>query len=94
LEIYRDIPHFFFIGAQDDNDSVIFRDGYEELDERLVFELFGDTPVDRWPVAERLYKVAGASAEFRVYSDVGHEVTSEINADIRGFFERVLAGHR
>ncbi len=93
-EIYRDIPHFFFMGAQDDNDSVVFRDGYEELDEELIIELFGDTPVDRWSVAERLYEMIGASAEFRVYPDVGHVVTSEINADIRDFFERVLAGHR
>lgn len=93
-EVYRGVPHFFFMGAQDENDSVVFRDGYEELDEALVFELFGDTPVRRWAVAEQLYKVAGASAEFRTYSDVGHEVTSEINADIRGFFERVLAIHR
>jgi len=91
LETYRSIPHFFFMGDQDDNDSVVFRDGYEELDEELVFELFGDTPVARWPLAEQLYKAAGANVEFHCYSGVGHEVTSEVNADIRAFFERVLA---
>lgn len=93
-ENYRGVPHFFFIGAQDENDSVVFRDGYEAIDEELIFEFFGDTPVGRWAVSQHLYMMAGASAEFRVYSDVGHEVTSEINSDIRSFFERVLAVHR
>jgi predicted esterase len=94
LEIYRHVPHFFFIGEQDENDSVVFRDGYEELDAELIFELFGDSPVGRWAAAEQLYKMAGASAEFRTYSDVGHEVTSEINRDIKEFFEHVLAVYR
>jgi pimeloyl-ACP methyl ester carboxylesterase len=91
LEAYRKVPHFFFMGDKDDNDSVVFRDGYDQSDQELVFELFGDTPAGRWGAAKQLYRAANASAEFRMYTDVGHEVTSEMNADIRRFFEEALA---
>ena len=70
----------------------MFRDGYEDADEALIFELFGETPVARWPFAENIYAEAGANATLRLYEGVGHKVTKEINEDIREFFESVLDG--
>ena len=91
LDVYRTVPHFFFIGDQDDNDAVVYRDGFEESDEKLIFELFGDTPVSRWPVAEKIYKSINANSEFRCYSGVGHKVTVQMNADISKFISQILA---
>jgi predicted esterase len=91
IEAYSDVPHFFFIGERDSNDSVVYRDGYDESDERQVLDLFGETPVARWPLAEEIYRTAGASAEFRSYAGVGHEISPEMSRAMGEFFRKVLA---
>jgi pimeloyl-ACP methyl ester carboxylesterase len=84
------VPLFFFMGDQDANDSVIFRDSYDEPDEKLIAELFGKTPVERWPAAERLYKETLPRATFKLYPGVAHRITKEMAADVRAFFEKHL----
>jgi hypothetical protein len=51
---------------------VPYDDGYEDQDEALVFELFGPTLVDRWDIAETIYRSVDAQTEFRLYPGVGH----------------------
>ena len=84
------VPLFVFMGDQDANDSVVFRDSYDEPDEKLIAELFGKTPVERWPAAERLYKETLPLATFRLYPGVAHRITKEMAADIQAFFEKHL----
>jgi len=88
---YREVPHFFFMGGKDENDSVVFRDGYRERDEALVLDLFGATPRERWYIAEKIYEFMGARAEFRLYPDAGHEISERMNEDMSRFFMKVLA---
>ena len=90
LSKLQKIPMFIFLGAEDDNDSVVFRDGYEEEDERLVFELFGKTPVERWDISKALYEKSGLNARFKLYPKIGHKVSPEMVKDILGF----LAKHK
>jgi predicted esterase len=91
---YRAVPHLFFLGDEDDNDSVPYDDGYEDEDERLIFALFGPTPVSRWPAAQAVYESIGADAQFRLYKGVGHELTDEMMADIVTFIRAALdRGH-
>ena len=90
LDALRKIPMFIFLGDQDDNDSVVFRDGYEQEDEELVFELFGKTPVERWEISKTLYKKSGMNARFKLYPEIGHKVSPEMVKDILGF----LAKHK
>jgi len=75
LETYRRVPHFFFLGDHDTNDSVPYDDGYDDEDERVIRELFGSTPVERWEIAETLYHAAEVNATFRIYPGVGHRPT-------------------
>jgi predicted esterase len=91
LESFRRVPLFFFIGDRDENDSIPYRDGYDEEDADLVNALFGGTPVERWDDAEAIYASIGAVAEFRMYPGVGHTITIEEFIAIREFFARVLA---
>jgi predicted esterase len=91
LEAFRRVPLFFFIGDRDGNDSIPYRDGYDEEDADLVKALFGGTPVERWDDAEAVYASIGADAEFRTYPGVGHTITLEEFMAIRDFFRRVLA---
>jgi pimeloyl-ACP methyl ester carboxylesterase len=93
-DAYRKIPHFFFMGTLDHNDSVVFRDGYRKQDEDLILDLFGVTPLERWDAAKRQYDIAGAAAEFRLYDGVGHEVSDIMSQDMGRFFTKVLAGNK
>ena len=84
------VPLFVFMGDRDTNDSVVFRDSYDEPDEKLIADLFGKTPVERWPAAERLYKEVLPQATFKLYPGAAHRITPEMAADVRAFFERHL----
>ena len=87
----RKVPLFVFMGGEDDNDSVIFRDSYEKEDEELIFALFGKTPVERWEISKTLYQDSKLNAEFRLYPNQKHSVTKEMVEDILAFFSRHAA---
>jgi hypothetical protein len=86
----RRVPMYMFLGGDDTNDSVVFRDGYEEEDERLIMTRFGVTLQQRWKIAESLYRSAGHSAQFVLYPSVGHEVTAQMEADVVKFFQHEM----
>ncbi len=86
LKNLQKVPLFIFLGNQDDNDSVVFGDGYETEDKDLVFELFGKTPVERWEISKTLYQENKLNAEFKLYPNVKHTVTNEMIGDILAFF--------
>jgi dienelactone hydrolase len=90
LKNLRKVPLFLFLGDEDENDSVIFGDAYEEEDKNLIFELFGKTPVERWAISKSLYEQSRLDAEFRLYPKVKHTVSPEMRADVRAF----LAKHK
>jgi dienelactone hydrolase len=84
------VPLFVFMGDKDANDSVTFRDSYEEEDEKLISELFGKTPVARWAAAEKLYRDVLPKATFKLYPGAGHTVTPEMQKDLAAFFAEQL----
>jgi dienelactone hydrolase len=84
----RKVPMFIFLGDKDDNDSVVFRDSYEDEDEKLIFEIFGKTPVKRWTMAKTLYEQNRLNAEFKLYPNVAHTVTPQIRDDILAFMRK------
>lgn len=86
LESFKSVPLYFYMGDRDTNDSVIYRDGYDLEDEQLIFETFGSNPVERWPIAEEIYKSVGSSSQFVLYPGVGHCLTGEMLEDIKTFF--------
>ncbi|MCP4547650.1 MAG: hypothetical protein GY835_14415 [bacterium] len=85
------VPQLLFMGDQDDNDSVPYNDGYSDEDKELIFELFGETPVSRWSLAEAIYDSLGASARFRLYPGVGHDPVPALG-DVLEFFRATLDG--
>ncbi len=84
------VAWLFFLGDQDENDAVPYRDSFSKADEDLVFRRFGPTPVSRWRTAERLYAKAGLRARFELYRGAAHSVTPEMAKDVALFFESVL----
>ena len=85
LKKLQKVPLFIFLGDEDENDSVIYGDSYEEEDKDLIFELFGKTPVERWEISKKLYEQSKMNAEFKLYPKVNHAVTLEMRDDIREF---------
>ena len=89
VKTLRRVPLFIFLGDQDGNDSLVFRDGYETEDEKLVFELFGKTPVERWEISKSLYKENNLNAEFKLYPNVNTRLQKKCSA----IFSRFLKTH-
>ncbi|HWE28534.1 MAG TPA: hypothetical protein VHB97_11055 [Polyangia bacterium] len=87
----RAVTFFFFLGADDRNDSVPFRDSFSAADEALIMRRFGKTPVERWQRAEELYRDAGLRATFKLYPGVGHALTPEMHSDVEAMFKAALA---
>jgi dienelactone hydrolase len=85
------VRFFFFLGADDLNDAVPFRDSFSAADEKLVMRRFGKTPVARWQAAQRLYERAKLTAEFKLYPGVAHSVTLDMRRDIETAFATALA---
>jgi hypothetical protein len=81
----RAVPLYFFLGADDTNDSVPYDDSYDPDDRALVLELFGPTPAARWPRAEEIVRAQLPLAVFRTYPGVGHEINQAMWADIWAF---------
>lgn len=88
METFKKVPMYFYIGSRDKNDSVPFDDSYEAEDRPVINDNFGNSPVERWPLAEQIYKKCNCSAEFVTYPLVGHRVTRKMGKDIFDFFRK------
>jgi len=88
----KQVSWLFFMGDQDKNDAVVFRDSFSKAQEEIIFRHFGPTPVSRWTKAEGLYKALGLEALFKLYPGAAHSVTPEMDEDIALFFEKAI-GH-
>lgn len=84
------VPLFLFMGDTDANDSVIYRDSYEEMDEKLIFDLFGKTPVERWKASETIYKANLPQATLKLYAGGGHSISEEMWEGVIVFFSKHL----
>lgn len=84
----RKVSFLFFLGGDDDNDSLVFRDGYDQEDEDLALGLLGKKPVDRWPVSQELYEKANLNAEFKLYPGEGHRPSRQMVEDVLAFLEK------
>jgi len=87
---YRELPQLVIMGSLDDNDSVDFRDGWDEAPAAQIDRLFGDDPVSRWDDARSLYQAAGADARFVLVEGIGHDRRA-LQHHTTAFFLEVLA---
>lgn len=89
LEAWRTVPQLVVMGDQDDNDGLDFGDGWDEPAAARVDRLFGDTPMLRWPHAERLYRATGADVRFLLVAGVGHDRRA-LQQHTTAFFRELL----
>lgn len=91
LAALRRVRFFFFLGAEDRNDSLPYRDSFSAADEATVMSRFGKTPAERWDRARELYERAGLHATFKLYPGVAHQVSPAMAADVEAAFRAALA---
>ncbi len=82
------VKRFYFMGSDDTNDAALYRDSYARVDEELIMAHLGPDPVSRIPVLEELFaQVCRDNVIFRLYDDVGHEITDAIRSDLVAFLK-------
>jgi hypothetical protein len=88
LQGYVRVRQFIFMGAKDTNDITQFRDGFDEVDAQLTWDVLGRDMVGvRWPAYQKVLKDAGAAVQFHTYSGIGHQNTNVTLADQEAFFK-------
>jgi len=103
LAALRRVRFLFLLGAADTNDAVPCTDSFSATEANLINSLFGmvgrncgeaaEAVVKRWWPAQRLYNAAGLNARFRLYPDVGHEMTPVMWNDVLDTFRKALDAH-
>lgn len=88
LAALKQVRFLFFVGDDDRNDSVPYRDSFSKGDEALIMRRYGKTPAERWPRAEALYRRAGLDATFKRYPGVGHSLSAAMDRDVLAHFAR------
>ena len=86
---HKSVPQLIVMGSVDDNDSLDFRDGWDEEPAALVDRLFGKDPQARWKNSESVYQKAGVNAQFILVDGVGHD-RKKLQSYSTDFFKRVL----
>ena len=85
---YKQVSQYIYMGASDDNDTLPYRDAYDEEDAELIKRITAVKMMpDRWHLSQSIYKALGIPAQFVTYEDTGHEIKTEMIDDITAFFE-------
>lgn len=87
---YALVPQYYYMGADDENDTLPFDDAFSLLERELIIKVLGENMSVRWGKCQKLYKSQNIDAQFITYQGVGHGTTSEINGDIVSFFTQVI----
>lgn len=73
---YGKVAQLIYMGATDTNDTLPFRDSYEERDADLLRSLCGSDMMGRWAKSQEIYGTTTAAAQFVTYPGVGHQIGS------------------
>ena len=91
-ETWLRLPQFIYMGAEDENDAVLWDDAYSPCERSLIFRVLGEQmQPERWRRCQELYREAGANVDFRTYAGIGHKTNRTIHSEIADFFRRSSA---
>jgi hypothetical protein len=98
IEALKNTPQFYYHGAESTNDTLESVGGaFSHKDHfELAYEIYGeDMAEDRWETSRAMYEEAGInSAEFRLYENIGHEITSQTLNDVFDFHAEIVSQYR
>lgn len=90
---FKQLPQFLFMGENDDNDAVLYDDGYEPAERETVFRSLGTKmQPDRWNACSDFYRQRKINATIVTYDSIGHEHPLKVKEDIVEFFRTLTSG--
>jgi pimeloyl-ACP methyl ester carboxylesterase len=87
---FQKVAQFIYVGDKDDNDSVVFEDGYDPQDRETIETLFGKDLQVRWEASKNVYADV-KTTKFRRYPGAAHGNNKEMQADVVKFFRDAVA---
>lgn len=90
LSMFASVPQYYYMGANDENDSLPFDDAFSSLEREIIIEVLGKDMSTRWKNCQKLYESQDIQAQFNTFQGVGHETAAEIDEKIVSFFMNVL----
>lgn len=82
----KKVKLFFFLGDEDENDSVPFDDSYDEAERNAVLTCFGSNLQERWQLCKEIFESENyENVQFKLYPGVGHNITDPIISEIISF---------
>lgn len=90
-EKFINTPQFYFMGALDANDAVLYDDAFDQDEKELIYELLGKEMLPtRWKACANIYKNEGVNASVKTYSNIGHENPDSVKQEIVEFLKTCL----
>lgn len=84
---FRELPQYYFMGENDDNDAIPYADGYNDQEREIVFDLLSEQMMpDRWEKCREHYQKQQIHAIIKTYLNIGHEHPESVKEDISEFF--------
>jgi predicted esterase len=88
---FQKVPQFIYMGQNDNNDAVLFDDGYSEEERIIIFNLLGKVMIpDRFNKCESVYIQNKVNSTFKVYKGIGHETDKQVFDDVIDFFTKII----
>jgi PGF-CTERM protein len=93
LAALADVDQFFYMGGDDENDTIPFDDAWtSDTVRETALAVYGENMIkERFPYCQQAYERRGIEAQFRIYEGVGHD-PAPATADIIEFHRRSIAG--
>ena len=86
-ESYRKVAQYIYMGHLDTNDTVPFRDAWDENDAVVINNVLGEHMFpDRCDKVQQIFTHEGIPAQFVTYENIGHEIRPETIDDVVSFF--------
>jgi len=85
---YHKVPQYIYMGSMDENDTVPYRDAFDEEDANLIKKVLGERMIpNRWKKSKKVYKKLRVPAQFVLYNGIGHGIRDEMLEDVVKFFK-------
>jgi hypothetical protein len=89
LSEFAAVPQYYYMGAEDDNDTLPFSDAFDDISRKLVLDVLGKDMNARWKKCEEIYDSLEINATFHTYPNIGHD-SGKMDDDLILFFKSVI----
>lgn len=85
---FKKTPQFLFMGKNDDNDAVKYRDAYNTNEKDIIYKVIGENMLlDRWEKCIDIYKSKDMNTTIKTYEEMGHGHDENIREEILDFIK-------